>query len=124
MAEQVTYKLLYEMLEKKSKEEQELRHAQTERFTQAISSVELNTDKRFDKLESIISNFINKVENTYATKEEHRQNKEEILENKIELREVKADNLVIKKFMWQSMAIVSILVPVVSFILQYLYNSI
>ena len=122
MAEQVTYKLLYEMLEKKSKEEQELRHAQTERFTQAIASVELSVDKRFDKLENMMLGFINKAENTFATKDEHRQNKEEIIENKIELKELKQDSLTMKKFMWQSMAIVSILVPVVSFILQYLYN--
>ncbi len=70
-----------------------------------------------DKTNRMLEDFIDTVNSTFATKEEHKQNVEEI-------KVLKLDSLSSKKFMWQVMAIVSAIVPIVTFLLQQLYKNI
>lgn len=61
----------YDKLEEIKKDEQVLRHEQANKYQASIMSMEEKFERRFDKLEWIISDWFKKAWETFVTKIEH-----------------------------------------------------
>lgn len=64
----------YDKISEMQKEEQKLRHEQRNNFQILISTMEEKFEKRFDKLETLISEGFDKADSKFATKVEHSYN--------------------------------------------------